>query len=635
MTDSGRSRQSGVEPGLVEIETRFDSVREFEQAMAPYLASDGIFLPTGDPLPASTVVRFRFLLPDDLVLFEGTGVVFWTREVAAGPEAPAGMALRFAAMASRSQDVIDRLVQSHQERGGIPFNLDSGAGGDDAEEVPEDKPRPAAGGPEKARLVVRDHGQPASAAEGPPAESPPPEPPPSQGELFATAEPSAAFEGGFEVDPGAMEETVTVPESQDEPPAVAPPGPADADPTPLPQPPSADTDPQWDPSDVPPAPAGFDARPPAPRDEPEDLGFEPVDEQVPPDEAPGPEAPGTEAETPPTEPVAPTTPLSSSLPPLDDGPLLPEPELGPDESRPTWSAEEPPPTTAPPPSADDLDDMSWLPEPPQEQSGVAMAGGEADLAEARGSAPAGGRAAPRSGGRGWLWLVAALVFVAAAAAVWWFLGPVLGLRDAGGTAPVVAEQTGSTAEPQPGEPVASGAGDAAEHAGDEAAAADAAGDGENASPVGEDVDPVVDSPLDLAGQPTEGDDGPPTEPTAESAPPANPTAVATRIEEISWRESAAGTVVTLQANGRLEPSRVALIPMASPPRLLIRLRYIEARYRVYTMDVTTPEVSAIRTGLHPELDPPALYVVLDLTSPDVAVAEHGFDGSRLRVEVAR
>jgi hypothetical protein len=122
-------------------------------------------------------------------------------------------------------------------------------------------------------------------------------------------------------------------------------------------------------------------------------------------------------------------------------------------------------------------------------------------------------------------------------------------------------------------------------------------------------------------------------PTSELPPVAD--GRASRIDSISWMRRDDLTAVTLRANGQLEPDLVAVIPMADPPRLLIRLRWIEAKYRVYTMDVGTEEVSLIRTGLHPEMTPPALYVVLDLTGGDVRVVDQSLDGSTLTVLVGR
>lgn len=106
---------------------------------------------------------------------------------------------------------------------------------------------------------------------------------------------------------------------------------------------------------------------------------------------------------------------------------------------------------------------------------------------------------------------------------------------------------------------------------------------------------------------------------------------ASRIESITWEDVDGATRVTVRADGRLLPERVAVIPMASPPRVLIRIRHIETRYEAYVLEVGTPTVTAIRTGLHPELTPPALYVVCDLAGDGIRVLDSAFDGDVMTI----
>lgn len=164
MTDATRTttRRPAGESGWEEIDLHFDSLRQLEDDFVQYLASDGLFVPTVEPLPPSSVVRLRLLLPDDFVLLEGTGIVFWVRQPdESGPvELPPGMAIRFATLGQQHQDMVDRLIRSLVERGGQPFNLDQAVA---AAEGPA--PQATRGrSPEVARLQVRGSDRPAGAA---------------------------------------------------------------------------------------------------------------------------------------------------------------------------------------------------------------------------------------------------------------------------------------------------------------------------------------------------------------------------------------------------------------------------------------------------------------------------------------
>ena len=81
--DSDLPRDQGQD--LVEIDLDFPSLWRFRAEFAPNLSHDGLFIETDEPLPPSTVVRVRILLPDEFVLVEGTAVVEWTREPAGYP----------------------------------------------------------------------------------------------------------------------------------------------------------------------------------------------------------------------------------------------------------------------------------------------------------------------------------------------------------------------------------------------------------------------------------------------------------------------------------------------------------------------------------------------------------------------
>jgi hypothetical protein len=119
--DSTGAEGSAQEPKTVDLE--FESIRHFREVMAPRLNFDGFFIATTDVLPRGTPTRFRFILPDDFVLAEGTGVVAWSRYEDEGPGRPAGMALLFDELDQDNRDIIDELVDFQVSKGDKPFDI--------------------------------------------------------------------------------------------------------------------------------------------------------------------------------------------------------------------------------------------------------------------------------------------------------------------------------------------------------------------------------------------------------------------------------------------------------------------------------------------------------------------------------
>ncbi len=132
----GQDVPDGPSRDQVEIDLNFDTLRSFQAEFAPDLCRDGLFIKTAEPLPPSTVVRFRVLLPGEFVLVEGTAVVEWTREPGSIPGLPPGMALRFVTLGGTSQDTIDDIVDFHVAAGGLPFELEPSIG--EPGEIPTD-----------------------------------------------------------------------------------------------------------------------------------------------------------------------------------------------------------------------------------------------------------------------------------------------------------------------------------------------------------------------------------------------------------------------------------------------------------------------------------------------------------------
>ena len=106
------------------VDLRFESLRDLQEDFGPYLSTEGFFLRERGSFAASDVLRFRLMLPGDFVLIEGVGVVVWGRTPAeATPTAPFGAAVGFATLSDQGRELVERIVHSHTESGGKPFNM--------------------------------------------------------------------------------------------------------------------------------------------------------------------------------------------------------------------------------------------------------------------------------------------------------------------------------------------------------------------------------------------------------------------------------------------------------------------------------------------------------------------------------
>lgn len=544
----GTGSQRPVVPGdgWVEVDLPFPGVRQFEDEFAPNLATDGLFIPTPDPLPPSTVVRFHVTLPDDFVLLEGTGVVVWARERGDPSGAPPGMCLRFATLSQHYQDLLDRIVQTHVERGGTPFEVEPRVEAVDAAPGAESAQSPAARGvaSERPRLTVRRVGGPDSMTSYErPEDSETAHVPGLVGPLDRTVslpQPGTGAshdgDGASEADamprtpPPPSEVVLAPPEEEEQPPAVS-----------------------WPPWEV--------AVPGGPRDQvtdPADLPSSTTDDLASQDGGrPAPDLAETGRGRGAT---AIRDELFSDDPDVDGSPL---------------------PDTA----AGDL-----APASPSEKSPL-----DAQRPRRRWSM-----------GRTIATLAAAFVVVGVVAVL--VLSPWSRLVESN------ADEARAVAATGDREPATQAAGQP-----EEPVQGVVVRDTEESAP--SIVEPRV--PHDAAEGTGTAADAPPPPPVSDRP--------ATRIESISWQEVNGATRVTLRGDGVLPPDRVAVIPMESPPRLLIRIRRIETRYESYVLTVGTRSVTAIRTGLHPELTPPALYVVCDLAGDGVRVIDSAFDGNTMTV----
>ncbi len=138
--NNGPDRGADPVDHRVTVDLEFDTLREFREEMAPYLNHGGLFIKTDKPYARGTAVRFRFVMPEDFVLAQGTGVVSSTRTPEKDPELEPGMVVWFEEVERQSRGVIDELVDFHIAVGGEPFDIGLVAG------VAGDIPTDALGG---------------------------------------------------------------------------------------------------------------------------------------------------------------------------------------------------------------------------------------------------------------------------------------------------------------------------------------------------------------------------------------------------------------------------------------------------------------------------------------------------------
>ncbi|MCD4751345.1 MAG: hypothetical protein K8R59_18395, partial [Thermoanaerobaculales bacterium] len=124
--------------GLPIVDLRFDSLRNLQEELGPYLALEGFFLRGETSVLPSDVIRFRMMLPGDFVLVEGAGVIIWVREAdEAGPLDPVGAAVGFATLSEQGRELVERMVQTHIESGGRQFDLSRPAVSESQEADPD------------------------------------------------------------------------------------------------------------------------------------------------------------------------------------------------------------------------------------------------------------------------------------------------------------------------------------------------------------------------------------------------------------------------------------------------------------------------------------------------------------------
>jgi len=103
---------------------RFEKFASFVEAYGSHISLGGIFLETDDPRPVGSQVAFEVELSDGYRLLEGSGEVIWIRRRPRGPEAPAGMALRFQTLDEQGRELVLKMLEEQVKGGGEPFEPD-------------------------------------------------------------------------------------------------------------------------------------------------------------------------------------------------------------------------------------------------------------------------------------------------------------------------------------------------------------------------------------------------------------------------------------------------------------------------------------------------------------------------------
>jgi uncharacterized protein (TIGR02266 family) len=141
---------------IVSLNVRYKSatVDEFIENHSHDVSKGGLFIKTASPFPPGTLLKFEIRIAGDKAVIAGVGRVVWKRETSqAGPDAPAGMGVKFIKIDDSSRVVIDKLVLS---RGDGKNAYDEGGGDAGSATAPSEPPaalpRPAVaarpGGPD-------------------------------------------------------------------------------------------------------------------------------------------------------------------------------------------------------------------------------------------------------------------------------------------------------------------------------------------------------------------------------------------------------------------------------------------------------------------------------------------------------
>lgn len=117
-------RSSKRAPIAARVVFKLPDSTELEVRESDNLSLGGMFIKTPTPPPAGTQVDFEFVLTDASEVIRGNGEVTWRRMEDAGPDAPAGMGVRFLKLSPGSRAIIFHAVDRLIQEGGEPFDID-------------------------------------------------------------------------------------------------------------------------------------------------------------------------------------------------------------------------------------------------------------------------------------------------------------------------------------------------------------------------------------------------------------------------------------------------------------------------------------------------------------------------------
>lgn len=117
-------------PLQTEVRLDFPQLADFVREYSADISLGGMFIKTSRPQPVGTSFRFECRLADDFKIIQGQATVMWVREKEEGPRRPAGMGVRFDELTGDSRELIFRIVDRYIQKGGEPFDLESGTAAD-------------------------------------------------------------------------------------------------------------------------------------------------------------------------------------------------------------------------------------------------------------------------------------------------------------------------------------------------------------------------------------------------------------------------------------------------------------------------------------------------------------------------
>jgi Tfp pilus assembly protein PilZ len=100
---------------LVRVRLNCPSLDHFVERFAANVSAAGMFVPSREPCPVGSTIRFEMMLFDHRVVFSGEGAVTWVKEFdPTQPTSPHGMGVAFTVMPDVSVPVLERLLKQRE-----------------------------------------------------------------------------------------------------------------------------------------------------------------------------------------------------------------------------------------------------------------------------------------------------------------------------------------------------------------------------------------------------------------------------------------------------------------------------------------------------------------------------------------